>query len=102
MNNQVIRHMVVFCLKHEVGSDMATTFLEDGRRILTSIPQVRNFEVLRQTSPKSDFDYGFSMEFDSQSDYDTYNKHPLHVDFVKNRWLVEVSRFQEIDFKKLD
>jgi hypothetical protein len=93
-----IRHMVIFNLKHPIDSSEAVKFLNDGEEILSSIPTVRNFRVFRQVSPKNDYDYGFSMDFVSQEDYDTYNEHPLHVQFVQERWLTEVERFLEIDF----
>ncbi|WP_199619437.1 Dabb family protein [Paenibacillus alkalitolerans] len=99
MNTEVIRHMVIFNLKHPTGSQEAEKFLHDGRSILTSIPVVQNFEVFNQVSSKNDYDYGFSMEFSSQADYEAYNEHPLHVKFVQERWLVEVERFLEIDFQ---
>ncbi|PLT44732.1 Dabb family protein [Paenibacillus pasadenensis] len=93
-----IRHMVIFDLRHEEGSAEEARFLEDGMRILTSIPVVRAFGAFRQTSAKNDYRFGFSMEFDSQADYDAYNAHPAHVSFVEERWQAEVSRFLEIDF----
>ncbi|CAG5085805.1 Stress responsive alpha-beta barrel domain-containing protein [Thermobacillus xylanilyticus] len=98
LENGAIRHMAIFTLKYPKDAPETEQFLEDGRRILTGIPVVRNFEVLRQTSPKTDFDFGFSMEFASQADYDAYNAHPDHVKFVEERWKKEVVRFQEIDF----
>ncbi len=94
-----IQHMVIFCLKHPAGSAEANQFLEDGQRLLTSIPVVKNFKAFNQVSPKNDYDYGFSMEFADQAEYDTYNAHPVHTDFVEGRWVPEVSRFLEIDFK---
>ncbi|WP_128661331.1 Dabb family protein [Paenibacillus sp. 598K] len=93
--------MVIFDLKHAKGSAEETAFLNDGRSILTSIPVVSNFNVFRQVSAKNDYDYGFSMEFATQEDYDTYNAHPLHTAFVDQRWLTEVERFLEIDFEKI-
>ncbi|MEK0317148.1 Dabb family protein [Cohnella sp. 56] len=96
--DKAIRHQVIFDLKHGKDSAEADRFLKDGWRILTSIPAVRNFEVLKQVSPKNDYTYGFSMEFASQADYDSYNAHPAHVAFVAERWETEVSRFLEIDF----
>ncbi|WP_260411183.1 Dabb family protein [Cohnella xylanilytica] len=95
-----IRHMVIFNLKHPKGSPEAERFLSDGKRILTSIPTVRNFGVFDQTSAKNDYDYGFSMDFASQADYDAYNAHPAHVGFVEERWKTEVERFLEIDFEE--
>ncbi|THF74956.1 Dabb family protein [Cohnella fermenti] len=91
--------MVIFTLKHVPGSAEAEKFLADGRTILTSIPTVSNFGVYSQVSAKNDFDYGFSMDFASQADYDFYNEHPSHVAFVKERWELEVERFLEIDFQ---
>lgn len=100
MKDQSIRHMVIFNLKHEKNTTEAKQFLQDGQAILTSIPVVKNFNVFHQVSMKNDFDYGFSMDFDTQADYDAYNKHPLHEQFVNDRWKVEVERFLEIDFKQ--
>ena len=39
------------------------------------------------------------MEFASEEDYQTYNEHPLHVQFVETRWIPEVADFIEIDYK---
>jgi hypothetical protein len=94
-----IQHGVIFSLKHEKGSAEAKQFLEDGRSILTSIPVVQNFQVFDQVSQKNDYDYGFTMVFDSMEDYTTYNEHPSHVAFVEERWMKEVESFLEIDFK---
>ncbi|TAV48492.1 Dabb family protein [Rhizobium leguminosarum] len=93
----MIRHTVAFRLKHEAGSAEEMSFLADAL-VLAKIPSVRNFEQLRQTSPRNDFTFGFSMEFDDQAGYDTYNLHPLHVAFVRDRWVPEVADFLEIDY----
>lgn len=95
-----IQHMVIFCLKHAKGSAEEVAFLNDGQSILTSIPVVKNFSVFNQVSPKNDYDFGFSMEFANQEEYDTYNAHPQHTAFVQERWLTEVERFLEIDFQQ--
>ncbi|MCF8352232.1 MAG: Dabb family protein [Bacteroidales bacterium] len=94
-----IQHGVIFNLKHEKGSPEAKKFLADGREILSGIPVVQNFQVFDQVSPKNDYQYGFTMVFDSMNDYNTYNEHPNHVAFVENRWMMEVTDFLEIDFK---
>lgn len=96
----MIRHTVAFRLKHAAGSAEEASFLKDAL-VLKKIPSVRNFEQLRQTSPKNDFTFGFSMEFDDQSGYDAYNVHPDHVAFVRDRWVPEVAAFLEIDYTKL-
>lgn len=96
----MIRHTVVFKLKHPAGSDAERDFIQ-AARVLASIPTVRKFEALRQTSKKNTYDFGFSMEFGSERDYQLYNDHPSHVHFVQTRWIPEVSDFLEIDYEPL-
>jgi hypothetical protein len=96
----MIRHTVAFTLKHAAGSDAETAFLADAL-VLERIPGVQKFERLRQTSPKANYAFGFSMEFADQAAYDAYNVHPDHVAFVRDRWVPEVSAFQEIDYVAL-
>lgn len=93
----MIRHTVVFALKHAAGSAEEAAFLT-AARVLAQIPGVERFEQLRQVSPKNDYAFGFSMEFADQAAYDGYNVHPEHVRFVEERWKPEVARFLEIDY----
>jgi len=96
----MIRHTVVFTLKHAQGSAEEKKFLADAL-VLTQIPTVQKFERLRQVSAKNAYNFGFSMEFADQAAYDTYDKHPIHVAFVRDRWKLEVSDFMEIDYVKI-
>ena len=96
----MIRHTVVFRLKHPPGSAEEKTFLEDARA-LAAIPGVEKFERLREVSPKNGYAFGLSMEFADQAAYDAYNDHPDHVAFVRDRWLVEVDDFLEVDYTDL-
>ena len=96
----MIRHTVSFTLKHPARSDAERDFLETAR-VLAAIPGVEQFERLRQISAKSDFTFGFSMEFADQAAYEAYNAHPDHVAFVRDRWVPEVERFQELDYVPL-
>ena len=94
----MIRHSVIFVLKHAHGSLQEKAFLRDAM-VLTEIPGVEKFEQLRQVSKKNDYEFGFSMEFADQAAYDAYNVHPKHVKFVQERWEREVERFLEIDYE---
>lgn len=96
----MIRHTVVFTLKHPEGSPEEAAFLEKAK-ILANIPGVEKFEQLRQVSPKNDYRFGFSMEFADQAAYSGYNDHPDHVAFVRDRWVPEVAAFLEIDYVQL-
>lgn len=97
----MIRHTVTFRLKHRPGSSEEAAFLADSKT-LADIPGVKRFEQLKQISPKNDFRFGFSMEFEDQSAYDGYNNHPEHVAYVRDRWIPEVEAFLEIDYVPLD
>ena len=97
----MIRHTVAFRLKHAPDSEQERNFLRDGRRILSAIPGVEHFETLRQISAKNAFRHGFSMEFAGQAEYQSYNDHPDHVAFVRDRWIPEVEEFLEIDYAPL-
>ena len=93
----MIRHTVVFTLRHASGSAEEAAFLRDAM-VLATIPGVEKFEQLRQVSAKNDYAFGFSMEFADQAAYSSYNDHPDHVVFVRDRWVPEVERFLEIDY----
>lgn len=96
----MIRHTVVFRLKHAKGSAAESAFLT-AALVLDAIPGVEKFEQLRQVSAKNDYTFGFSMEFADQAAYTRYNEHPDHVAFVRDRWIPEVAAFMEIDYVPL-
>lgn len=99
---KTIRHQVIFSLKHAPDSREERSFLSEGRRILSAIPGVKNFMACKQVSPKNDYRFGFSMDFEGPDQYQAYNTHPAHVAFVKERWQTEVSKFLEIDFEEAE
>ena len=93
----MIRHTVVFRLKHPAGSADEAEFLA-AADVLALIPGVQAFEKLRQVSPKNEYHFGFSMEFSGEAAYAGYDKHPDHAAFVRDRWIPEVAAFMEIDY----
>jgi hypothetical protein len=97
----MIRHTVVFALKHAHGSLMEKGFLRDAKMALETIPGVRKFEQLRQVNADNPYRFGFSMEFADKAAYDAYDRHPRHVAFVQDRWNREVDSFLEIDYEPL-
>lgn len=96
-----IRHIVAFSLKYEKGSPEAMKFLADSKTLLGGIPNVAVYDQCEQVSPKNDFDYVFVFDFMSEADYAAYNENPVHVKYVQERWVPEVTRFQETDLKEL-
>jgi len=97
----MIRHTVVFTLHAEPGSAKEQDFLR-AARVLGDIPGVQHFEQLRQVGGKSDYTFGFAMEFQDSNAYAAYNDSPVHVDFVRTRWEPEVAAFSELDFVPLE
>lgn len=96
----MVRHTVVFKLKHPIGSPEEKEFLTAIRK-LSSIPGIKKFECLKQVSKKNKFEYGLSMEFESQKAYEAYSNHPDHNVFVQKHWVTEVEDFLELDFEPL-
>ena len=97
----MIKHMVIFCLKYDKSDPSTEKFLSDSKSILGSIPAVEKFKLVKQISPKNKFHFGFSMEFKDKEAYETYIKHQMHVNYVKQLWQKEVTHFLEIDFEDL-
>lgn len=95
-----IRHTVSFRLKHAVGSDDERAFLDDVL-VLGTLAGVENFERFAQVSAKNTMTYALSMDFADQDSYTAYDQHPVHVAFVRDRWVPEVSEFLEADFVQL-
>ena len=97
----MIRHTVVFRLRHAAGSPAEADFLVAARE-LARIPGVERFEALRQTGKQSAYAFSLSMEFADADAYAAYNEHPDHAGFVQNRWIPEVADFLELDFEPYD
>ncbi|CAM3581258.1 Dabb family protein [Paenibacillus lupini] len=98
MGQTSIHHMVIFSLKHAMGSEEAEAFMRDVESQLTMIPVVKQFHAFR-LKPNNPLDYGISMVFDSEEDYQTYVTHPLHDDFEDNRWKIEATQGMVIDYE---
>jgi hypothetical protein len=96
LRNGRVRHSVVFRLAHAEGSAAQADFLA-AIATLGEIAGVEDFELLREVSPKNDFQFALTMEFANQSVYEAYNAHPDHVGFVSSRWASDVADFLEID-----
>jgi heme-degrading monooxygenase HmoA len=97
----MIRHSVILTLKSSLSPEDKTQYF-DAVNELKQIPGVQKFEVLKQTSAKNPFEFGISMEFESQEAYDLYTNHSLHSAFVEKYWAACVEDFLEIDYQILD
>lgn len=96
----MIHHSVILNLKHAKGSAEEAAFIK-GAKKLAAIPNVLNFKVSKQVSTKNYFDFGISMDFANQKDYDTYSNHPDHEDFIQKFWANNVTDYLEIDYVEI-
>jgi quinol monooxygenase YgiN len=96
LTNGRIRHSVVFTLNHAEGSAEEADFLDAVAR-LEALPGVEAFELMREVSPKNEYDHALTMEFADRAAYTAYDQDPRHVAFVADRWDAEVTAFMEID-----
>jgi hypothetical protein len=95
-----IRHTVVFRLKCAAGSPEEGAFFK-AAEALALLPQVQQFERLRQISKKNNYTFGLSMEFADETAYASYNSHPVHLSFLRDHWIPDVEDFMEIDYVAL-
>ena len=93
----MIRHSVILKLKTQLSTEEKHAFF-DAVDKLVAIPDVQKFEVLKQINSKNKFDYGISMEFDTQEQYDFYSNHAQHQAFIQDFWIKSVEDFLEIDY----
>ncbi len=93
----MIRHSVILKLKADISPADKQAFF-DAVDKLAIIPDVQKFEVLKQISSKNKFEYGISMEFENQEQYDFYSNHAKHQAFIQNFWMKSVEDFLEIDY----
>ncbi|ODU06686.1 MAG: hypothetical protein ABS81_04190 [Pseudonocardia sp. SCN 72-86] len=96
----MIEHTVSFNLKHATGSPGEQDFLR-SLRVFADIPGVQDFKVNRQVSSKGPFAFQITMWFDTQAALDAYDASKVHVDFVNERWIPEVSEHQTLDFVEI-
>ena len=92
-----ICHNAFFKLKDSLSSDDRKLFFEEIYK-LANIEGVIDFKVVKETSPKNQFEYGATMQFKDQNAYDSYNSNPLHQKFVQEIWMKMVEDFMEIDY----
>lgn len=93
----MIIHSVILTFKENAKKQ---DFFEAANK-LANIEGVKNFKLLKEISPKNKFEYGISMEFDNQEQYDYYTNHAEHQNFIQNFWMNSVEDFLEIDYTGL-
>ncbi len=96
MKKDAIRHAGLFNFKNNVTNQEKDDFFV-ALKALSNIPGVQELEISRQISPKNNFQFAFSMCFDSNELMTAYASNPKHDDFVQHFWLTFVADFMEVD-----
>lgn len=95
----MIKHSVILSLKDNITPSERKSFFE-AADALSAIPGVKNFEILKQVSPKNNYQFSIGMEFNSAAEYSSYNEHPQHQQFIELYWIKYVENFLEIDLTR--
>jgi Stress responsive A/B Barrel Domain len=98
--NYTMQHSVIFSMNENIDALRTKEFIIEAKK-LSTISGVLNFKAWKQVSKKNNFQYGLSMEFKSEEDFQIYNNHPIHKDFIDQQWIPCVSDFLEIDLESL-
>ena len=86
----MIRHIVAFNLKPEVGTEDREWLFAHARKLLAPIPTVKGMAIGKGYVPPDasgkpkrpmEYDWAMTMEFDDRAAFEVYSKHPDHVAF---------------------
>jgi hypothetical protein len=101
-------HVVIVHLDDNAPADAADEIIADAKKSFAKIPSVREVCVGKPAPKtgfaKTDYQIGLLVRFDNLEGLQAYEKHPLHVGFVKkhgkNVKLDQLTVFDFIDQKK--
>ena len=95
----MIRHMLLFSFRGEVGESERQQLLSGLRQFPSKFPRMRGFELGRNESQRdSTFDYGMTLMFDTSDDVQQYLPSDEHERFVSERFRPVVSERAIVSF----
>lgn len=83
--HQILRHIVLFSYTPETTNEQRLHIAGDFSSLASKIAEVDSFEHGTNCSPENlnqDFEYCFTLSFNSEQARDAYLVHPAHVAFV--------------------
>jgi hypothetical protein len=97
-----VEHIVLVWLKRPGNAADRATLIACARKFLAEIKEIQHLSVgtaVASERPIVDdsFDVGFVMRFASKADMDTYEKHPVHQNTVKETLLPIAKKVQVYD-----
>lgn len=83
----MIRHMVVFTFKPDAAPEKTAALLKEYESFPSVHPGMKNFSVGRNISERDQsFQWGFSVDFESEADLKAYLNSALHEEHVVERF----------------
>ena len=81
-------HTVFFWAKENISLNEAADF-EDGLQTLRAVENIREFYVGTPADTDrpvidSSYSYALIIHFDTESDQNIYQEHPIHHEFIRN------------------
>ncbi len=97
-----VEHIVLVWLKRPGNAADRATLIATARKFQAEIKQIQHLSVgtaVPSERPIVDdsFDVGFVMRFASKADMDAYEKHPVHVNAVKQTLMPLAKKVQVYD-----
>lgn len=78
----MIKHIVLLAIQESISVDQIDAMFCALQNLQKTIPEIRTFTWGKNNSPEGlskDYNYGFTMEFNSLADRNYYLTHPDHV-----------------------
>jgi hypothetical protein len=95
----MIQHFVAFRFRNEVPQDVRAGILTELAALPDRYTAMRNFRIGRNQSNRDDrFEFGFTIEFDAQSELDAYLTSEYHEAFVAERFRPNVAERAIVSF----
>ncbi len=83
----MIRHFVAFRFKPDAPEDRKTALLAEYGTFPSRYPSMRNFQFGPNISERDDrFEYGFTVEFETEAALKAYLNSPSHEEHVSLRF----------------
>ena len=77
----MVVHMVLFNFKEEIDIEKRQEVLRDCRRVIPTLPGVKNLFVGKNIREDGEYEYALNMMFDSIEALDRYRVDPDHARF---------------------
>ena len=96
----MIRHIVLFSFKAEAPEHLKRALLDEYSGFPAHYPAMRNFQAGHNLSERDDtFEYGFTVEFETNDALKAYLNSPSHEEHVTERFRPLIARRAIVSFE---